>query len=139
MLADRFHLCVENMMRPLALPFAGGLVSAVLLFGMLVPSFAAKRDLSNDVRVDRFTEPAVKQWDPFSLPDTDCAVEVVVDEQGRMIDYTIDAKSSVANNAEFRRLIENKLLFISFTPATTYGQPTTGRVFIYFSGLHVKS
>ena len=37
---DRFQLSLSNLMRPLALPAAGGLCSAVLLFStLLVPTF----------------------------------------------------------------------------------------------------
>src|SRR5215212_7173217 len=35
---DRVQLALDNLMRPLAVPFAGGLVSSMLIFGLLVPS-----------------------------------------------------------------------------------------------------
>jgi len=138
LVAERFHLCVDNMMRPLALPFAGGFVSAMLLFAMLIPSFAVPRNLANDVPIWRFTEPAVKQLDPFILPDEECTVEVLVDGQGRMIDYTIQPGSNIVNNSEFRRMLENKLLFTGFIPATAWGQPTAGKIVISFTREHVN-
>src|SRR5581483_10506869 len=35
---SRVELMFDNLMRPLAFPFAGGLVSAMMIFGLLVPS-----------------------------------------------------------------------------------------------------
>ena len=36
----RLHLHIDNLMRPLAFPFAGGLVSSMMIFGLLVPTLA---------------------------------------------------------------------------------------------------
>lgn len=125
--AEQFHLWVENLMRPLAIPLAGGLVSAMLLFGMLMPTFAFQRNPSNDVQVALFTEPTVKDQNPFALPDADFVIEILVDGQGRMIDYSVIQGPSL-KNSELRRAIENKLLFMEFTPATAWGAPRFGKI-----------
>ena len=39
--ADRMALLYGNLMRPLALPFAGGIVSAITLFGFLFPQLVS--------------------------------------------------------------------------------------------------
>ncbi len=142
-LVDRFHLYSDNLMRPLALPFAGGLVSAVLLFSMLVPSFSFsfQRTFGNDVPVALFTEPTVKIQSPFGYPDEDLAVEVLVDDQGRMIDYTITQGPDLPKDSEARRAVDNYLLYTEFTPATAFGQPRSGRTQVKFTrtAVHVKS
>jgi hypothetical protein len=125
--ADRFHLWVENLMRPVAIPLAGGLISAMVLFSMLMPTFAFQHNLTNDVQVALFTEPTVKDQNPFALPNEDFVIEVLVDGQGRMIDYTVIQGPSL-KNAELRSAIENKLLFMEFTPATAWGAPTYGKI-----------
>ena len=137
-LAGRFQLWADNLMRPMALPFAGGLVSAMLLFAMLIPSFSVRRNLANDVPVGWFTDAAVKFPDPFGFPEDDCIVEVIIDGQGRVIDYTIQQGAEIVNSPEMRRQVENKLLFTGFTPATAFGQPTLGKVTIYFNRTHVN-
>jgi predicted anti-sigma-YlaC factor YlaD len=38
-LVSRIRLEFDNLMRPVALPFTGGLLSALILFSLLVPSF----------------------------------------------------------------------------------------------------
>lgn len=136
--SDRFHLWVENLMRPLALPLAGGLISAMLLFGTILPTFAFHRNFSsNDVPVALFTEPAVKSQNSLGLPDDDLVVEVILDGQGRVIDYTIIQGPSLASNSEIRRAIENKLLFMEFTPATAFGVNTLGKLYLSFSRTNV--
>ncbi|MGA2434265.1 MAG: hypothetical protein ABSG25_03175 [Bryobacteraceae bacterium] len=131
--AARIHLWIENMMRPLALPFAGGLVAAMLLFAMLVPTFTLhSRPGRADVPIGLFTEPSVKLQTPFGFGDADIGVEVSVDGQGRMIDYTITEGEGIAKDPELRRRIENNLLFTTFTPATAFGQPTPGKIYLYF-------
>jgi hypothetical protein len=132
-LAGQFHLWAENLMRPVAIPLAGGLVSAMLLFGMLMPTFAFQRNLSNDVQVALFTEPAVKAQNPFALPDEDIVIEVTIDGQGRVIDYAVTQGPSLLKNHELRRAIENKLLFMEFTPATAFGAPRFGRMYLSFN------
>src|SRR3974390_3187411 len=47
---DRFRLSFDNLMRPLALPFAGGVFSAVILFSMwVVPSYPVRASSTFDV------------------------------------------------------------------------------------------
>jgi len=135
--ADRFRLWADNLMRPLAIPLAGGLISAMLLFSMLMPSLAFPHNSSNDVQVALFTQPAVKAQNPFALPDEDFVVEVIIDGQGRMIDYTITQGPSVVKNSELRRAIENKLLFMEFTTATAFGKPRFGKMYLSFNRTNI--
>jgi hypothetical protein len=140
--SSRLRLCIDNLMRPLALPFAGGLVSALLLFSMLIPTFAFRRGVvGNDVPVALFTEPSIKAqmaFDGFDY-DVDCVIEVTVNEQGRMVDYSVPKGSNLA--PDLRRALENKLLFTEFTPATMFGQPTYGKVYLSFqrASIEIKS
>lgn len=136
----RARLWADNLMRPLALPFAGGLVSAVLLFSMLLPTFAFRPIIAgDDVPVRLFTEPAIKAQMPFGFDNDDgeFVVKVIVDGQGRMADYVVVEGPSLANNPALRRLIERKLLFTDFTPATMFGSPTSGTMYISFQREHI--
>jgi hypothetical protein len=133
---DRVQLCAENLMRPLAIPFAGGLtgglISAVLLFSMLMPGISLVPG-SADVPVPlMFTGPTVKAQTPFGI-DADFCAEVIVDGQGRMVNYSLLAGPPLGKNPELRRAIENSLLFTEFRPAQMFGLPTFGKVRIYFS------
>ncbi|HEY1203601.1 MAG: zf-HC2 domain-containing protein [Bryobacteraceae bacterium] len=140
LLTGRLRLWADNLMRPLALPFAGGFVSAVALFAILIPNFAFHPIVGNDVPFGLSTEPAFKGQLPFGF-DSDTAdfvVEVVVDGQGRMADFAVVQGPSLANNPGLKRLIERKLLFTEFTPATLFGRPTSGKMYISFQRQQVN-
>ena len=112
------------------------LTISVALFAILIPSFAFHPiTAGNDVPFGLSTEPALKGQLPASFVDSDTAdfvVEVVVDGQGRMADFAIVQGPSLAQNPGLKRLIESKLLFTQFTPATAFGRPTPGKMYLSF-------
>lgn len=135
--ASRLRLWADNLMRPLALPFAGGLASALALFSMLAPSVGYRVNASlDDVPIPFFyTGPAVKEQAPYEFSyATEVLLEVVVDDQGRAVDYKLPDGASLTEQQ--RRSITTNLLFTQFTPATAYGRPTMGRMFLSFT--HTK-
>jgi hypothetical protein len=146
--SDRFRLWVDNLMRPVALPFAGGVLSAVLLFGLLLPTFTLRRGGGgSDIPVGLFTDPVVKGQVQYPVFDdngmnADIDVDVTVDDQGRMVDYSLPKGSTIENNPALRRALENKLLlFTEFAPATNFGTPTYGKVRVSFrrQSIEIKS
>ena len=66
--AGRMRLLIDNLMRPLALPFAGGLASALFIFGTLMPSLGALHTSANDRPTALFTEPTVENVPDFGSP-----------------------------------------------------------------------
>lgn len=121
---------LENLMRPLAIPFAGGMVSAMVLFSMLVPTYPiVARTVLEDVPTVLYQEPTVKSVAPFAFADQEFLVEVTIDELGQVIDYKLPQGTE---SEELKREIENTLLFARFTPALAFGQPTAGKVRLSF-------
>lgn len=138
---DRVRLFAHDLMRPLALPFAGGVFSTVVLFSMwLVPTYPVRGDSTFDVPTVLTTEATVKGTAPIGTGGSDVVVDVIVDGQGRMVDYTIVSGPSLLKNEALRRSVENTLLFTEFTPATTFGYPMAGkmRLFLHSSHIDVK-
>ena len=135
---DRFRLSFDNLMRPLALPFAGGIFSAVILFSMwVVPSFPVHASTASDVPIGINTEAAVRRMAPIAAtPEIDVVVDVTIDGVGRMVDYSI-VSGDVTNDAALRRTIEGFLLLTSFTPATSFGQPVEGRLRLTLRSSHI--
>lgn len=126
---DHMRLIGTNSMRPLALPFAGGLCSAVMLFSMVMPGIAVRAsDLTSDVPTVLSTEASVKGVQPIGLSQNEVVLDVVIDDQGRMMDYAVVQGDLAMKNSDLRRRIENNLLFTQFTPATAFGQPMSGRI-----------
>jgi hypothetical protein len=131
---DRLRLLVDNLMRPLALPFAGGLTSAMFMFALLIPSLNVLRSAANDTPSPLYTEASVDTMDDFasrSKINDDTVVEVQIDGQGHMVDYNVLEGKMTGE-------IGNLLLFATFTPATVFLQPTSGRVVIRRSRIVVK-
>jgi hypothetical protein len=131
--SDRLSLHAGNLMRPLALPLAGGVFSAVVLFGVMLGSTLpvhANTSPESDVPTMLTTSAGVKGLGPIrSWDDGDVVVvDVILDDQGRMIDYAVVSGEAVLQDAAMRRSLENKLLFTEFVPATAFGVPTTSRL-----------
>jgi hypothetical protein len=126
---DRLRLCFDNLMRPLALPFAGGVFAAIVLFGMcMLPNYPVLGRNAIDVPTMLTTQATVKLTGPVGAAGSDVIVDVTVDGQGRMVDFTIVSGGNVVDREALRRNIENLLLFTEFTPATSFGQPTSSRM-----------
>jgi len=136
-LATSTHLAFDGLMRPLALPLAGGICSALLLFALLVPSFAWVPS-AKDVPIGLSTEAAVKSMAPIGFEDGEAVVDVTIDDQGRMVDYNIVRDRSNVVNESFRRSVENALLFTVFTPRTAFGQPVGGKLRLTFRSSSVE-
>jgi hypothetical protein len=127
------EMLMTNMMRPMAVPVAGGLVSAILLFATMLPDFAREvHPIPNDVPTGLFTDASVKDAFWPVIGDTDVVVDLTIDESGRLTDYSFVSGSSLLRDEGMRRRFESALLLTQFTPATTFGQPTAGKVRVSF-------
>jgi hypothetical protein len=125
---EAFLLWRQNMMRPLALPCAGGLTAAILVFTMFVETYPVRANsLASDTPTALYTEAKAKTLAPFEPPTADAEIEVVVDEQGRLADYWVVGET-VQLKGELKASVERTLLFTEFTPATSFGQAVSSRV-----------
>jgi anti-sigma factor RsiW len=129
------RLLIDNLMRPLALPFVGGgLTSALFIFGMLMPNLGFLHNPANDTPSGIYTEASVVKVAAFASPgksSDDTVVEVYIDGQGHMVDYNVVQGQMTGE-------IGNLLLFTTFNPATMFMQPTRGKVVIRRSQIVVK-
>ncbi len=137
---SRLSLWSENLMRPVAIPVAGGLVSAVVLFSMLAPTFTVQTRFPNDVPLPptvtseaglhAFTAQSLGLHSSpfFNLSESDIVVDLLVDEQGRMVDYSLPYPQKWTSAPAMLHSVENALLSARFTPATRFGQPANGRI-----------
>lgn len=132
-----FRLFVQNLMRPLALPAFGGFASAVVLFSVLsaTPAFATRSFTGRDVPTGLYTEPSVvtvKSVMPVSFIDDDVVVDVTVDSEGQLVDYTIRNCEHLALTPAMRKAIERNLLFTQFIPATYWGRTVRAKMRLSF-------
>lgn len=133
-LVGRARLWLDNIMGPIAVPVAGGLLSALLLFAMLVPTMLFQRSLGEDVPlVALYSDPAVTSPAPFGFEADHFILEVTVDRNGKMVDYSVADGHRIMQNPRLRRSIENYVLFTGFSPARAFGRPVFGKVTVSFS------
>ncbi len=125
---NSFELWKANMMRPLALPTAGGLLAGVMVFAMFVQIHPVRAySLADDRPTGLYTEPMAKTLAPFEPPTADAEIEVSIDEQGRVAGYEVVA-GNPSLDVEVKRSVERTLLFTEFTPATSFGQAVPSKL-----------
>jgi hypothetical protein len=135
---ERVRRFCDEFVWPMALPFTGGVASAIVLFSMcVVPAYPLRPPSLADVPTMLRTSVEVKGTSPFATSSDEMIVDVWVDEQGRMFDYAIVAGAGVLANSQMRRRLENMLLFTQFTPATEFGRPMSAKVRLRFGSSRV--
>ena len=136
--AANIDLVFENLMRPVALPVTGGLLSTLLLFGLMMPSLSFSHQSGG---YDFSTAPqgslVANPWDLvdddardfpriFASPDQTKSdyvniVNLTIDESGRVVDWSI-VRGQVTDE------MKDIILFSHFVPATTFGVRTSGTI-----------
>jgi hypothetical protein len=129
--ATDVRLAFHNLMRPIALPMAGGLSSALVLFSLVAPGLAS-RPLqgsigADDVDTGLTTVATVSSSVSFSLDHRDIVIDVFIDENGRVMDYSIPAGQAWTRDPAMVRNITNTLLCTRFKAATWFGKKASGR------------
>lgn len=125
---ESLELWKANLMRPFALPAAGGLTAAILLFTMFVQTYPVRANsVQADVPTNLYTGPMAKTLAHFEPPTADAELEVQIDEAGRVAGYRVISQAT-ESDAELRRSINHMLLFTEFTPATSFGQAVPSKL-----------
>jgi hypothetical protein len=136
---DRLSLTFNNLMRPLAFPFAGGIASALILFGLVIPTMTVEHAFADQVF---FTNPdgevvaqapngrympSESENPPWiervdsTIPEAANVVDLTIDQAGRVCDWTVA-------RGELTPDLTNIIMFGQFSPATNLGMPTFGKV-----------
>ena len=132
---DRLSMAFSHLLRPLAVPAAGGVLSSVLLFGALVDTLNVRQYLNQDIPLGIYTQATVENLSPFAGNGTDVIVEVTIDRDGRVADYSLP-NGHVSHDQLLQ--IGNLILFSTFTPATAYGQPVSGKILVALRHINVR-
>jgi anti-sigma factor RsiW len=130
-----FGLRFEHALNSFMLPATAGLVSAVIMFGVLIGFFALP-EVANDIPTSLYTPPRLAAG-PYEIQGIDgpVLIEASVDASGRVQDYRI---VSGHDSDSVRVKIDNALIFTTFEPARAFGQPSSGHVVLAFSTVNVK-
>ena len=137
-LAANINLMFDNLMRPVALPLTGGLLSTLLLFGLMMPSLSfshqtGDHDFSTVPRGKIVSTPWEEGVDEDAVdfplfasldePKSDYVniVNLTIDESGRVVDWSI-VRGQLTDE------IKSIIVLGHFEPATTFGVPTSGTI-----------
>lgn len=126
-----WELAMDNLMRPVAIPFAGGIVAAIFAFSLITPSLTIRAaDASTDLPFYWLTtKGAISFTPPFDFQGDETEVILTIDSNGQITDYR------AASGKVTRELIDNignSLLFSSFDPPRLGGVPVSGIVRVKF-------
>jgi len=141
-LVARMRLAFDNMMRPFA-PFAGGICSAMVCFGILFPNLSFLHNVGQDPPilfrsapqiVTDFTDPdgsvvgisgARLESGNAVITGNEVSLTLLIDERGQVLDWTV-------YGGELTDEMKSVILLSKFIPATVSGQPTWGLKQIWF-------
>jgi len=144
---ERVKLVCENILEPLAVPATGGIITALVVFVLLVQNTMVGVPLGSvpdDLPLNLVQPARVESLAPFAVrglvaSDGDPAgalmIEATLNAQGDVVSYRI---LSGPNDAAVRRQIDQVLVFSRFRPRLSFGLPTDGgHVMIGFSEVRV--
>jgi len=137
-IAAKVDLAFDNMMRPVALPVTGGVLSTLLLFALMMPSLSFSHpNGGNDFSTAPQGSLVANPWNQgandeqadFPLfasptePNSDYVniVNLTIDESGRVADWSV-VRGQITD--EMKTII----LLGRFEPATTFGVRTSGTI-----------
>jgi hypothetical protein len=136
---------MENALNAFMVPATAGVLTSVIIFGLLIGLFALPPQLrasANDVPTMLYTQPQLMTA-PFATSvganESEMiivSVEADIDAGGRVQGYRI-----VASSRDPKSIIpelENTLIFTQFQPATAFGRPTSGKALLSFVAMDVK-
>ena len=133
-LRSRLKLTFDNLLRPLAVPAAGGILASFFCFSIIVHTLHVHPDWRNDIAVGLFTDVSMDEPSPFSFAGRDIIVRLTVDQTGHVSNYTAPEGTS----PEDMREIANQVLYTTFTPAISFGQRVSREIVVSVHHIDVR-
>jgi len=147
---SRALLTSQNILEPLAVPATGGVLTAVVVFLLVVQSMLVGMPLgrvqADDLPLNLVQPAQLETLAPFPVPSGDL-VDGKLDTSPLLIEATLNAHGEVVvykilsgpNDAAAQRQLDQVLLFSKFRPQIGFGRPMGGgRVLLSFSEVRVR-
>jgi hypothetical protein len=134
-LRSRAKLVFDNLLRPIAVPAAGGMLASFLCFAAIVDTLHYHPEWQNDIPVGLYTQVAIDDVSPFSVGGKDVMVQLTIDQNGEVSGFELPQGAA---SPEEMREIGNLVLYSSFSPATAFGQRVTGKILVNISHINVR-
>lgn len=127
----------ENALRPFLLPASGGVLTAVIFFGLIMGTSFVPATTLPDVPLSLVTPPRVRELAPmnFGAGDQDLLLLTQVDAAGRVMSYKV---LSGQISPKLEHDLDLLIYFSVFDPATTFGKPTDGQVVLSLRRITVR-
>jgi hypothetical protein len=131
----RWKIHVDNLMRPLAVPAAGGVLAAVLSFVTLMGSVGmTPRMFAEDVPLAFFDKafvatPEMSMPTPFSVTE-ETLVLAFIDGEGSVYDFRVISNDGKRPNPKLAAELASALVTTRFEPAMNFGRPVPGTMLI---------
>ncbi len=147
---SRAVLAFQNILEPLAVPATGGILTALVVFALVVGStvmgIPMGRPVPNDQPLNLVQPAALEQLAPFPVSTIMDATDRG-NAGGLMVEATVSADGEVQtykivsgpHSTAVQRQIDEILLFSRFRPELNFGRPTSGgHVFLSFDQVRVR-
>jgi hypothetical protein len=132
---SKLKLTFDNLLKPIAVPAAGGMLASFLCFGVIVDTLHVYPEWQNDIPVGLYTQVAIDDVSPFACEGKDVIVQLTIDQNGTVSDFEVPQGSG---SPEEMREIGNLVLYSSFVPATAFGQRVTGKVLVNIHHINIR-
>ena len=127
----------ENVLQPLLIPASGGVLTAIIFFGLIMGSQFVPPSSLPDVPLTLVTPPRLRELPPINFNAEDYPVVLLtqVDAAGRVMSYKV---LSGQISPELSHSLDRVMYFSVFDPATTFGKPTDGQVVLSLRRITVR-
>lgn len=131
----RWKVHLENLMQPLAVPAAGGVLAAVLSFVLLIGTVGmAPRMFAEDVPLEFFDKafvahPEMSIPTPFGVTE-ETVVLAFIDGEGQVYDFRVVSNGDERLHPKLAAQLASALVTTSFEPAMSFGVPVPGTLLI---------
>jgi hypothetical protein len=136
-LLGRVWVRCENALQPLLLPASGGVLTAIIFFGLIMGTQFVPPSTSPDVPLGIYTPPRVRALAPINFNTGDQSVVLLtqIDAAGRVMSYRV---LSGQLPPQLSHDLDRIIYFSLFDPATAFGKPTDGQVVLSLRRITVR-
>ena len=146
---SRVKLVFENILEPLAVPATGGIMTALVVFVLLVQNILVGVPMGfvpNDLPLNLVQPAKLESLAPFAAPGI-VSADGHLDSEALLLEVTLNARGDVVsykilsgpNDVAVQRQLDQILLFSRFRPRLDFGRPMDGgRVVLGFSEVRVR-
>jgi len=132
----RFQVSFDNLLKPFAVPAAGGILASFLCFGVILGNLYVAPVWENDLPIGVSTDVSIDELSPFDCGRKDVLVKLSVDSEGHVTDYELQPDKHAS--PEEMQEIGNLVLYSTFNPAVRSGRRVSSKRLFFLSHISVR-